>query len=106
MAAAPGLRETLEQRLQDLGIAATTAEHPEVGSRGEAPAMLPNAVAVAAVGCGLREAGDSQPSARAGFWGPFQPTRSTYRVTERGSGSSTSHFICVLLKFLHKRVRF
>lgn len=45
MAAAPGLREALEQRLRDLGIAATTAEHPEVGPRVEAPAVLPNAVA-------------------------------------------------------------
>uniref|UniRef100_A0A8C2SR70 PrdX deacylase domain-containing protein 1 n=1 Tax=Coturnix japonica TaxID=93934 RepID=A0A8C2SR70_COTJA len=30
MAAGPGLREELEQRLKDLGIAVTTAEHPEV----------------------------------------------------------------------------
>ncbi|KAM4679390.1 prolyl-tRNA synthetase associated domain-containing protein 1-like isoform 2-T2 [Amazona ochrocephala] len=30
MAAAPELREELEQRLRDLGIATVTAEHPEV----------------------------------------------------------------------------
>lgn len=52
MAAAPGLREALEQRLRDLGIAATTTEHPEVGPRGEAPAMLPGAVGGCAQGCG------------------------------------------------------
>lgn len=52
MAAAPGLREALEQRLRDLGIAATTTEHPEVGPRGKAPAMLPGAVGGCAQGCG------------------------------------------------------
>lgn len=70
MAAAPELREALAQRLRDLGIAAVTAEHPQVG----AAAIAAAASARGPWRCpGPSERAAAAASGRAPSWHPPGP---------------------------------